>query len=168
MRCRWRVGEQPTHDADACLLPPPSPCLCHLTPHPPLPAEWLRHKRAFLRLRQLTFFGSFGLAKCFGLWRSNARARVLWCRRNQLSQRPFGACPAFASPLDQAGALMEQLRSARAACVQPSRTCSAADWAEQQAAWRTRMAKPALEAAAVGGWVGRCIRRWGVAPACAH
>ncbi|PRW59277.1 dynein heavy chain [Chlorella sorokiniana] len=111
-------------------------------------AEWLRHKRAFLRLRQLTFFGSFGLAKCFALWRSNAQGRVLLRRRHQLSQRLFAACPAFAGPLGQAGALMEQLRGARAACVQPRRTYSAADWEEQQAAWRTRKAKPALEAAA--------------------
>lgn len=139
----------------ACLRPPepvlPLAATCRqlnlsLLPH----AEWLRHKRAFLRLRQLTFFGSFGLAKCFALWRSNARGRVLRRRRHQLSGRLFAASPAFAGPLAQTGALVEQLRGARATCVQPGRTYSAADWAEQQAAWRTRKTKPELDTTVVG------------------
>lgn len=149
MRCRWQVG----WGCDGRGLLQLSLSLAALMVHPSSPPpEWLRHKRAFLRLRQLTFFGSFGLAKCFALWRSNARGRVLLRRRHQLSQRLFAASPAFAGPLAQAGALMEQLRGARAACVQLNCTYSSDDWAEQQAVWRTRKAKPALEAAAVGGW----------------
>lgn len=119
-------------------------------PHPlPPTAEWLRHKRAFLRLRQLTFFGSFGLAKCFALWRGNARGRMLRRRRHALSRRLCAACPTFAAPLAQATAVLDQLRGTRAVHVQAGRLCSAADWGEQQAAWRARQAKPALEAAAV-------------------
>ena len=87
-------------------------------------------------------------ARCPRL-QSGCVARVLSRHRAALSQRLFAACPAFAAPLAQAGALLDQLRGTRAVHVRAGLS-SAADWGEQQAAWRARKATPALESAAVG------------------
>lgn len=113
-------------------------------------AEWAAHKRAYLHLRGLTFFGSFSLAKCFQRWRGNYRTRLLRRRRRQLQAALFPARPAFQAALLEAAVLLEGLRAVRAACVQPRRLYSAADWAEQQVNWRSRKAQPEVEAAVAG------------------
>jgi hypothetical protein len=104
--------------------------------------QWAAHKRAFLRLRQLTCLGP--LAKAFHQWRRASRGQLLRRRRHQLQQALI-----FPAAQQEAGALLAQLRAVRTAGVQPAQLYTGtAEWAEQQGLWRARKAQPQLEAAA--------------------
>lgn len=81
-------------------------------------------------------------------WRANAARSKFMRRRAQLEQRLLVASPSLQAPLLEAGALLDRIACVRGAGVQPGRRYSAADWAEQQGAWRSRRAQPELEAAA--------------------
>lgn len=103
--------------------------------------QWAAHKRAFLRLRQLSCLSP--LATALHRWRRASRAQVLTRRRAQLQQALL-----FPGAQLEAGAALAQLRAARATGVQPRRDyAGTAEWAEQQGIWRARKAQPQLEAA---------------------
>lgn len=117
-------------------------------PHQPN-TEWRHHKQAFLHMRDgLAFFGSFGLAKSFALWRLNARRSLHSRCARQLERRLLLAQPTFSGPLLEAAGLLERVRGVRAAHVQPSRRYTLEEWGEQQAAWRASHAQPELDGAA--------------------
>ncbi|KAI3438537.1 hypothetical protein D9Q98_000965 [Chlorella vulgaris] len=110
--------------------------------------EWLAYKKAYHTLReQLTFFGSFALAKCFQRWRSNCQTRQQRRSRLQLQGGLLVACPAFQGVLLQAASVLADLRAVRTSAVQPGRLYTAGEWSQQQGLWRSRKAQPEVEAA---------------------
>lgn len=110
--------------------------------------QWQAHKRAFISLRRLTFFHSYGIAKAFTHWRKTARGCVLQRRQRALAGALMPACDSFANALLGAQAALEdRIRRVRVALVQPGRRFTAAEWTEQQGAYRMRRVQLELDEA---------------------